>query len=638
MCGIAAIFSPEPDPALHARAERMLDLLRHRGPDDAHVVGFGPGDPADRPAAPGDPVTVALAVNRLAIQDLSPAGRMPMADPTGRWWIAYNGEIYNFLELRPELERAGPPFRSRGDTEVLLRLLARDGVRALRQLDGMFAFLLYDRVTGQVTAVRDRFGIKPLYYHVEADGSLAFASEIKAFTAGAGWRATLEPARARDYLARGLVDHTPQTMFAGVRQVPPGHLVTFDAGAPPATLAPERWFGLEPHRPPDPSESWPGRMRELLAQSVTRRLRADVDVGSCLSGGLDSSAIVCLAAEARRAAATETEQLTFTARGRDPDEWPFATMAARHAGARPIAVSPRAEGLLAELDDLVWTQDEPFASPSIYAQSAVFRAAREHGVTVMLDGQGADEQLAGYHIFFRSHLHELLRRGRWGEAGRVVRARRRVHGLPVAGQLAKALELVVPGALARRLRPGGLVNTVVDAERLAAGWRDPYLGMPGRRGGVPGLSIDLLTAGSLPPLLHWEDRNSMAHSVEARVPFLCPAVVGFVLGLPSAAKLDGATTKVILREAMAGRVPDAILERTDKVAFATPDAAWLGPEHAERVHPVLAAAIDAAGGIIRTDGAALLRAMVDGRRPYDPILWRVICFGAWRRRFGVGDR
>lgn len=634
MCGIAAILSPREETCLSRVASEMVERLRHRGPDDGGLETFA----GARAVARGEPCTVALAHRRLAIQDLTDAAHQPMSDPDDRYRLLFNGEIYNFLELRETLERAGERFRSRGDTEVLLRLLARDGVDALPELDGMFAILLYDRTTRTLIAARDRFGIKPLYTWTDPDGAVHFASEIKAFTACPGWRAALNGPRAADYLRRGLIDHTPETLFAGVRQVAAGTWLQVDLGALDRTPVEQRWYAPRAAAldiaPGDRAEHF----RALLSTSVRRRLRADVTVGSCLSGGLDSSAVVALAAEALREHGANEGQITVTARVPEDealDEWRYAREAAAMAGARPVAVTPEAGELLDRLDEMVWIHDEPFGSPSIFAQYRVFQAAAEHGATVMLDGQGADEQLCGYQAFFPVCLVELLRTGRVPAALRLLRGARRAHGIPGAALLARALASILPAGTLRRLRRRDSAHEVIDFESLGSVAIDPFDAMTGRRYGVEAFSIDQLTRGSLPMLLHWEDRNSMAHSIEARVPFLYPALVEFDLSLPPTAKIDGPWTKAILREALRDDLPESILRRTDKVAFATPERHWLGGANADRVQSVLDDALEGCGTIVGDAGRAVLAAIVTGDRPYDPILWRVLCFGLWMRRFEV---
>ncbi len=634
LCGIAAILSPTRSDVLYRHASEMIRLLHHRGPDDEQVVTFDRG----REVHAHEPASIALAHSRLSILDLSSAGRQPMADPSGRFHLIFNGEIYNYLELREDLEQQGELFQSSGDTEVLLRLLAREGKMALAKLDGMFAFLLLDVIGQKVLAVRDRFGIKPLYYWIAPDGNLVMSSEIKAFTVYPGWRAELNRQRAYDYLARGLIDHTAETMFKDVFQIPAGHLVEIDLQDSFARISPQRWYRLcaaSIEMNPDECVEHCG---ELLGNSVKQHLRADVTVGSCLSGGLDSSSIVCLAAEALREQGIKGGQFTFTSRHPDElmDEWEYAQVVARRTGANPVEVHPEPGEFFNLISDLVWIQDEPFGSASIFAQYKVFESAAAHHVKVMLDGQGADEQLAGYHAFFKVYLLELIRQGKLRTAVNVMRGLKQTHGLGLIRLLTQALGTALPEGITRYFNWRGCISQVIDIKRLGPEPVDPFHAMNGQRRGVQAFSMDQLSAGSLPMLLHWEDRNSMAHSVEARVPFLASSFVEFVLGLPAHEKLDGHWTKKILREAMRSLVPEQVLQRTDKIAFATPDRQWFLQSHRDEAERVLMDALDAGGSLVHTRGCEVLGSILDSRRPYDDILWRVMCFGVWIRRFDIG--
>jgi asparagine synthase (glutamine-hydrolysing) len=608
----------------------MLTLLAHRGPDATDIKLF---DHTLTAVPSRVPARIALAHNRLAIQDLTDAGGQPMADSTGRFWLLYNGEIYNFVELRGDLEQRGLQFRSRSDTEVLVELLAREGISALSKLDGMFAFLLLDTQEHRLIAVRDRFGIKPLYMWTAPDGSLIFASEIKAFTAHPNWTPQINTARATDFLTRGVIDHTDETMFAGVRQLPAGHLLEVDLTEATLQTKLRRWFDLRP-APCEPEPA--ARLLELLQQSVTRRLRADVAVGSCLSGGLDSSAIVSLVSQTR---ADNAVQAAFTAHfpGAAIDEWRFATAVAAETGVEHHAVRPRGVDLLECLDELVWIQDEPFGSASIFAQHEVFRCARRAGVTVMLDGQGADEQLAGYPSFEKVHLLEQARTRGLIEAWRIVRAMQQTRGGPLAAWAARVIATALPpGALLALPRPR--VQRQVIARDMLDAAPDPFHQLSGRRAGVTAFSVNMLQTMSLPMLLHFEDRNSMAHGIEARVPFLNHDLVAFSLGLPPQQKIDGAHTKSVLRHAMRGRVPKSVLSRTDKIGFAAPEETWLCHEYRDRTLSCLDRSADAADAMLAPSARTTLRAIAQRQRPYDPILWRVLCFGAWMERFGVAKQ
>lgn len=665
MCAITALFSLAPRP-LGALAHLMNRAARHRGPDDEGYALFSGGDLAVTPLAGPDTPSkafgaqlafapelgrsvdvpyaahVALAHRRLSIVDLSVAGHQPMCDATRRYWIVYNGEVYNHIELRDELRAYGRNCESGSDTEVILQAYAQWGADCVARFNGMFAFVLVDRVDKQVMICRDRFGVKPLYYWRSPEGVLAIASEIKQFAVLPGWRALLDAQRAYDFLNWGMFDHEAATMFAGVRQLRGGEMIH----CPIADLATEppvrRWYALKP----TPSDiDLPGaaqRVRELLDDAVRLRLRADVQVGSCLSGGLDSSSIVCLANAQLRELGAQAQQRTFSARADDlrVDEGRHIAAVVSHTGAENLQVTPRASDLFDLLERVVWHQDEPFGSTSIFAQWHVFGLAARNGVRVMLDGQGADEQLAGYASFYPARFSTLLRERRWRTLGREMMAVRAAGRLSDKHLLGYAFGSLLPAALRTRLRStlGHAAHEMPDwlaLTELGAQARDPYAGLPGEGLGMQNVSRAQLTRTNLPMLLHWEDRNSMAHSIEARVPFLDYRLVEFVLGLPDYFKLAGADSKIVLREAMRGVLPESIRTRTDKIGFATSEEKWMRGEASASFREALRQAIDASRGVVRPTAAKVMDDILSGARHFSHLPWRIICFGAWMERFGV---
>ena len=649
---------------------RMADAVRHRGPDgeghvaislrDGSVAAFAGPDtpsscfahghsylPAAGAATAGVSSDVLLAHRRLAIVDLTPAGHQPMSYADGRYWIVFNGEIYNHLELRSELLGLGNAFASLSDTEVILAAYSRWGADCLERLNGMFSFVLVDRVARRVFAARDRFGVKPLYYWISPAGYVALASEIKQFTVLPGWRARLNRQRAYDFLSWGLSEHTGQTLFDGVGQLRGGEAVhmALDSLAgvvASGTLPSYRWYRLQPQAFEGDRAQASARFRDILVDSIRLRLRSDVPVGSCLSGGLDSSAIVCLAHRLLCDAGTRAVQRTFTAYSEASrfDERPFAEEVIGQTGAQATFVCPRSEELFAQLPRLAWHMDEPFSSTSMFAQWRVFEAAGAAGVKVMLDGQGADELLGGYPVFWGSRAAGLLRGGRLGTLAREIRELNSVRpgaGWSAARQMAPALLPDRVFAKLRRLMGNDLrMPRWLSLGRLGAKPDDPFVAAAaGYRRSVESLSVAQLLKVNLPMLLHWEDRNSMAHSVEARVPFLDYRLVEFSLGLPEDFKLSDGWTKRVLRDSMVDVLPTSVRLRRDKIGFETPEQAWM-VEHAPAFRQALERAAEVSQGIIRADAArSLLDDIIDGRASYSYLPWRMISFGVWVERFGV---
>ncbi len=666
MCGIAALVAPDPAP-VGELVRRMTMLVRHRGPDDEGFavfpdVGSAPrlvgGNDTPRevldarlPYVPRGCEVIPLAVcgrlalghRRLSILDLSPSGHQPMSYADGRLWVTYNGEIYNYAALCAELEVLGYSFHSRSDTEVMLAAYAAYGVGCLQRLNGMFAFVLYDRTERRLVAARDRFGIKPLYYWVSPEGFVAFASEIKQFSVLPGWVPSVNGQRTYDFLAWGLLDHTDETLFQGVFQVPPGEAIALDLDRLPVLRSGERlptfrWYRLQPRPWSGDFGMAAGQLRKLFLDSVHSHLQADVPVGSCLSGGIDSSSVVCAIAQMMRRAGNHELQNAFSARADDPsvDESRYMDIVLEATGVCGHSVTPRLETLFNTLDAMTWHQDEPFGSTSIYAQWRVFELAASHGVKVMLDGQGSDEQLAGYHSFLGPHLARLLREGYVGALVSEILAARAKHGYSPLQSVKWMADCILPESVRqplRRLTAQSSANPPwLDMDRLAAGPADPFFPKPRS---VFEMSHSQLTHLSLPMLLHWEDRDSMAHSIEARVPFLDYQLVEFVLGLPDEFKLWRGTTKRVFREAMQGILPGAIHKRMDKLGFATPEEVWMLRRQSNVFRERLALAIEQACGILRPNALAVFDKMVAGARPFSFLPWRMISFGAWMQSFGV---
>jgi asparagine synthase (glutamine-hydrolysing) len=580
---------------------------------------------------------VGFAFRRLSILDLSPAGHQPMCDPSGRYWIVFNGEIYNYLELREELAARGHAFRTGSDTEVLLAAYATWGADMLPHLNGMWGIALWDAREKTLLLARDRFGVKPLYYSV-VDGRLAFASELKPIVL-AGERRPRDEA-IYDLVARDWVDHTPETFFAGVFQLQAGHLLVARAGAPgvPGTLTVRRWWDLDPARREVMSPAAAAeRFRALFDDAVRLRLRADVPVGTCLSGGVDSTAIITTAAgflpHPMRAFSVSYDE------GEAYDERRWIDDAVARSGAIPALVVPDGRDLWDTIDDLVWHQEEPSAGTGLYSQWHVMKLAGRgpggHGMKVLLDGQGGDELLGGYHRYYFPYLRDRLARGEFEVFAGAFRGVAFEQRLGVAQTIAKVLVPLLPPPLfdwGRRTFGQGKDRVLGEGLRRfhAAEPRPPWRF-------TSRLSNQLawdMTVRFLPSLLRYEDRNSMAWSIETRLPFLDYRLAEFVFALAEERRIRGTTTKVLLREALHDRIPPSILARRDKKGYETPTDVWFRTRDAGRLREILLAQDAASRPYL--DRAAVARELDDflaGRRPIGLQVWRWLHLELWLRRF-----
>ena len=600
MCGIAGtVGGTAPDAGV---LTAMAGAMAHRGPD-------GQGVWHDAHAG--------LAFRRLAIIDLEERSNQPLH--LGPWHLVFNGEIYNYRELREELRRAGHAFVTEGDGEVLLHAWDAWGERALDRVNGMFAFAIWHDERRTLTAAADPFGEKPLYWALEG-GQLVFASDIRALVQAQPALAQPRDSVLAPYLGLGLMPPIDESFFARVRRLPAAHLLRFAAGS--ATV--ERYWAPRRVAVPPTYPEAVDVLRAELVDSIRLRLRSDVPVGTSLSGGVDSSAIVCLSAEL----AGDHRRHAFTARfpGYERDEWEYAQVVAQTAGVvqhHPVAPTP-AE-LLGDLDALVRDQEEPFGGLSIYAQWRVMKAARAAGVTVLLDGQGADELFGGYDGI-----------GGWVTRSRGPRAmgRAAVSG-DGRGELARAIGAeLLPAALRRRHRRGLCSPYVAAAVAEAAVGRPTPRG-PGADDSSP-LRRELLRQSfhtSLPELLRYADRDSMAHSREARLPFLDRRIANFAFSLPPQFLHRGGVRKAILRDAVRGTVPDVVLDRRDKVGFEPPQATWM---HDEAVIARVAEVVldPGARGHALYDRAALEADVRSGRWRDPKAVWRVFNLELWLTALG----
>jgi len=595
MCGIAGFWGP-PAPDL---VQRMTDTLRHRGPDDEGRF--------EDPRA-------TLGFRRLSIIDID-GGHQPMASDDGDTVLVYNGEVYNYRELRDELRALGYAFRTDCDSEVVLRAYEAWGEDAFARFNGMWALAVLDRRRDRLVLCRDHFGIKPVYY-AHAGERVLFASEIKALLRDPALAAAVDDQVLYEYLAFGLHDHRPETFFAGVVRLPAASYAVVDATG----VRVERFWRPVLRRDGD---SDPQRFADAFRTSVERRLIADVPVGACLSGGLDSSTIVSLMSGLLRSQVPDSASLrgrvkTFSAvfDGDPIDERAYIETAVAATGADTDYIHPDSRTFVDELGPLVYHQDEPFVSTGPYAQWTVMQEAARH-VTVVLDGQGGDELLAGYVPYQLVYLRQLLRERRFSLFAREAWAARDVLR-PLVTRRARSRRRPFPG---RAL--------------LAPAWtgarQTPRDSRPGDD--LKRRLLEDVTTYSLPALLRYEDRNSMAHSLESRVPWLDQDLVERILALPERAIIRDGWARILLRQGMRGVLPDKIRLRRWKVGFTTPETRWLFARRAVFTSLLQSPAFQSRPYWRGQANADAFRDAARGRTDASLLLWRVINAELWLRVF-----
>jgi asparagine synthase (glutamine-hydrolysing) len=590
MCGIFGVWNLDGRPVDTQSVVAATTAIYHRGPDDEGFLLVNTQTPrAALCSGPNTalalelprietfsagPFDLALGFRRLAILDTSPAGHQPMRGADDAHWIVFNGEIYNYIELREELKALGHRFQTGTDTEVLLAAYSRWGTDLLPRLNGMFAFAIWDARARKLFLARDRFGEKPLHYVYVPGKFFAFASEIKALHAGGLVERRLNEETLLRYKLHDQTDTGEQTFYEDVLRLPQGHSLSIGANGSAGT---RRYWDIDPrvgHE--DKPESWfAEKFRELFFESVRLRLRSDVPVGSSLSGGLDSSTVVSVM---DRLLPEGAVQKTFSARFDDAakDEGRWMEYVTRTTRVEPHFVWPTGERMFEEMSSLFHHQDEPFGSASIYAQWCVMRLAKEHDVTVLLDGQGADEMLAGYHPYFNVVADDLFNSWRFPAFISWRNSYKALHGKSLS-PLSWTLRQSVPSNLKQPVkkllrRSGNGHGNGHEVERVVPVYPKEFEKVSALRK----ILWWHTTRQGLAELLRYADRNSMAHSREVRLPFLDHNLVEFVFSLPERLIIRDGWTKWILRQAFRGVVPEPILNRVDKLGYEPPQRRWLG--------------------------------------------------------------
>lgn len=640
MCGICGIINLEGRIVDVEKLERATNIMKHRGPDDEGYVLMGRkcteygghDSKVDLPRLkPEKDTVVALGHRRLSIIDVSSSGHQPMCNENRTVWVIFNGELYNYRELKKEL--AGHTFRSDTDTEVLLHGYEEWGIeKLLEKMAGMWAFSLIDTQNEQAYLVRDRFGIKPLYY--DNDGkAVVFASEIKAVRILHPTEA-LNEKRIVSFLSASYYEPN-ETFFQHIRQVKPGNYLKIDLKTKKVEEK-EYWnikMAKDPLTGKDISNSYEkidlrqasSRFKELFIESVRLHLRSDVPIGTCLSGGLDSSSIVCTAQKLLDENAINEKGLTRRVRTfssvpkeKEASEKIYIDEVNRQANTEAHTVTPTFSEFMTDFDRLVEMHDEPFLNPSVYMQYKVMQLAKENGIKVLLDGQGADESLGGYYSYLAFYFNDLRRQGLYTELIReLYDFRDQLY--PFVGKV-----------LRRKL--GTWDRTVKGLVKISplSSSMDKYFS----RAKTFAEQLKEDTVGrNLLELLKYEDQNSMIFSIESRVPFLYHPLIEYIFSLPISARIGKGWTKLMLRESMNGILPETIRKRRTKLGFPAPDKAW-ALEMISNYREQLEQSMRNIENYIDPEiFEKLMRSIMKHKRDEDiKLFWRIIIFERWYRK------
>ncbi|MFN5135204.1 MAG: asparagine synthase (glutamine-hydrolyzing) [Chitinophagaceae bacterium] len=564
MCGISGIISKNNSFVSTHRLKEMTNAIAHRGPDgEGHWINTNE--------------TAALGHRRLSILDLSEAASQPF-HYLNRYTIIHNGEIYNYIEVREALVKKGYSFYTSSDTEVIAAAYDYYREECLQQFDGMFAFAIWDEQEQQLFAARDRFGEKPFCYFFDGE-QFIFASEFKAlWEAGITkeWNHTM----LLSFLANGHTQNVTDaslSFYKDVLHLPPAHYATYNLHS--NQLFVKQYWDLDKQSAQNISEATAvEQFNALFAESLKRRLRSDVSVGTSLSGGLDSSSIVAASNQFKTSTYTH-HCFTASFPGFEKDELQYAKLAASNYGLQQHIIMPTVESFISDYQKLCYHQEQPFNSSSVYAQYKVMELAKQNNVTVLLDGQGADETLAGYTKYVHWYLQEQIVKFKFGFANR-ERALFEQNKIPLhwgfANYLAAWLPLVANAQLEARERKQILNHPYISRQYAHAHYDKFYSVFKPPVSKLNDILYFNTMQQGLGELLHYADRNSMAHGREVRLPFLSHELVEFIFSLPSILKMHDGFTKYILRKTMNGVLPNEIVWRKDKVGYEPPQKQWMG--------------------------------------------------------------
>jgi asparagine synthase (glutamine-hydrolysing) len=600
MCGIAGIIQKKTSSMdLQQSMLGMLDKIQHRGPD-------GEGIMIDAP--------LALGHRRLAILDLSTDGIQPMSSACQNFSIIFNGEIYNYLEIKTQLIQKGHQFSNKTDTEVILKAYQEWGEECVQYFNGMWAFCIFDKQKNILFCSRDRFGVKPFYFINQAEHFI-FCSEIKGLTQFLSHRTARTDALI-DYILTSKTDHDHLTFFHGIEKLPASHNLIYDLKTHSIKI--KRYYELKPQSSIITAENY----MHTLEDAITLRLRSDVEVGTCLSGGLDSSTVASLAGNLYQHQSQKSfSAITAISEQASNDESHFAKAVVNHCKLHWICTKPSYQQFNEKIKDIIYIQEEPFSSPSIVMQYYVMQAARQAHIPVLLDGQGGDETLLGYGRYLASHaLDEYKKAGLKGLLKGIQSICAQNSRLSILKTAQYFFGTHLPNF---RYQIHRLEHRYLAKEHLQApAHLHRYAKAAQNLFDLQKLEIE---STNLPALLRFEDKNSMAHSIETRLPFLDYRLVELALSLPFESKIHQGWTKYLLRKGIEQKLPQEVVWRKNKFGFEAPEQIWLAKHQNIMLESI--------------QKSSLLQSICQ----YEPMkknlsmrtLWRLYTIALWEKQFAI---
>ncbi|WP_394903139.1 asparagine synthase (glutamine-hydrolyzing) [Clostridium butyricum] len=616
MCGISGFVKKRnKEFDINKIIEDMTEIIDYRGPD-------GKGYYVNN--------NVALGHRRLSIIDLELRANQPFV--TEKYILIFNGEIYNYKQLKKDMCQYN--YKTESDTEVIIAAYEKFGQDCVKYFKGMWAFMLFDLERNIIFCSRDRFGIKPLYYYNKKD-YIAFASEIKQFTVLPQWKAVGNCDRIQDFLVFGVLDHTDETMFNDVKQILPGNNIVYDLKSNRINIY--EYYNLNKAICKNRNKK-ETQFKKLIKNSICEHMIADVSIGSCLSGGLDSSTIVMLMDEILKEnkSKIKIETVSSCFNSKEYDEQEYIDIINDEVKANKHKVFPTIEELFENLHNIIWHQDEPFGSTSIFAQWNVFKEAKRNNIKVMLDGQGADEQLAGYNSFYIAYFNELFYKMNFlklqDEISSLIDKYNYFTKEDIFQRAFKSQLCSLKDELKERLnRPDRFMKPCFEP------YFKYYSDLNSSMKNIKDFSIHQIRHSSLPQLLHYEDRNSMTFSIESRVPFLDHELVEYILSCDSHKKINKGITKIMLRDEMKNILPEKIRMRKDKMGFVTPEVEWIR-ENKEIFRVIFENGCDRLKAMINKDMAlSWFDDQMKSTKKFDFTIWRIICLGKWMDIFKVSE-